>query len=62
MCIFSTLTGGYLPCLEFIEDYQLKISTVRRDYHHPSGTTNFSAGTLAMVSVTTFGLGILFLK
>src|SRR5665647_1538578 len=35
VCIFSTLPGGYLPCIESIEDYQLKISTLRRDYHHP---------------------------
>jgi hypothetical protein len=39
VCIFSTLPGGYLRCVESIENYQLKISTVRRDYHHSSGAT-----------------------
>jgi len=37
VCVFSTLPGGYLPCVESIEDCQLKISTVRREYHHPLG-------------------------
>ena len=36
---FSTLSGGYLPCVDSIEDYQLKISTVCWDYHHPLGAT-----------------------
>src|SRR5512140_1239530 len=39
VCIFSTLPGGYLPGIESLEDYQLKISTVHRDYHHPLGAT-----------------------
>jgi hypothetical protein len=56
VCIFSTLPGGYLPSVESLEDYLWKISTVRRDYHHPihAKDARFNFGTGKVSSLTAF--------